>query len=50
MDEIALNDKSQLEQCTLAMYGELDQILYTTKKGRGDKHAVNRSAYEGKTT
>lgn len=50
MDEIALNDKSQLEQCTLAMYGKLDQILLYNKNGRGDNHAVNGSAYEGKTT
>ncbi len=32
MDEITLNDKPQLEQCTLAMYGELDQILLYNKR------------------
>lgn len=43
MDEIALNDKSQLEQCTLAMYGELDQILLYNKKR---EEAINMQSTE----
>jgi hypothetical protein len=42
VDEIALNDKSQLEQCTLAMYGELDQILLYNKR----EEAINMQSTE----